>query len=161
MNKGQKINIRDFLVDIADNEIVQGKSYNVRIEISDGGENSYIGLCVDIEDFRRKVPVTRGVRFFRHTNSVNRLINKWEFGLGDVCNAYADYPKIPIKFSSYGKSADDAEVEAQDYIKELKKRIRKITSDYKIQIAEETDKEREQLLARLADLDKEAEEKGK
>ena len=67
--------VQDFLINLAKNEIVQGKKYNVRVPIKDGGDNSYIGLCVDVEDFGRKKPITSELRIFRHSNSVSRLLN--------------------------------------------------------------------------------------
>ncbi len=152
--KRHKQSVRDFLEQIALNEIISGKAYDVRIDINDGGYNSYIGLCVHTEDYGRKKPVTRGVRIIRHTNSVEKLENTWEFELGGVCHAYADNENIPLCFESYGKSPDEAEAEAEKYYDKLVGLIRKKTSDYKIQEAESEEIERAKLLERLAELDK-------
>ena len=42
-------NIRDFLEHIAENDLIFNKNYALRIEIDDGGDNSYIGFNVDID----------------------------------------------------------------------------------------------------------------
>lgn len=145
--------IRDFLTDIATNEIIQGKAYDERIAINDGGVNSYIALSVYTEGFRRKTPVTSIILLHRHTNNVDGLNNTWEFQLGDSCHAYADYPRIPIRFASYGKTIEVAESEAKEYFKELKRLIKKQTSDYKIQVAASAEEERARILARLSELE--------
>lgn len=109
-SKRQKQSVRDFLTDIAANEIVQGKQYSIRIEIEDGGINSYIALFVGVEDYKHKPRnVTREVQIFRHTNSASKLENEWSFSLGNICHPYADEPNIPLEFKSYGKSPDEAE----------------------------------------------------
>lgn len=152
--KRQKQSIRDFLTDIADNEIISGKKYSHRIEINDGGINSYIGLDISVEDWKHKPRnVTQEVRIYRHTNSASKLENEWCFSLGNICHPYADEPNIPLEFTSYGKSPDEAETEAEQYFKELKKLVRKQTSDYKIQAAELVREEKEKLLERLNELE--------
>ena len=93
--------VREFLTDLAKNEIIQGKEYHIRFDINDGGDNSYIGLNIWTEDFRREKPVTRDLRIFRNSNSVSHLPKTWEFELGGVCHAYADNPDVPIRFESY------------------------------------------------------------
>lgn len=146
--------IREFLVDIAENEIISGKKYSCRIEIEDGWHNSYVAIDVDVDDWNHKPrKVTKGVRMFRHTNSANGLENTWCFTLGNVCHLYADEPNIPLNFSSYGKSPDEAGIEAKQYFSELKKMIRKQTSDYKIEAAESAQEEKEKLLERLKELE--------
>ena len=146
--------IREFLADIAENEIISGKKYSCRIEIEDGGYNSYVGLNVYVDDWKHKPrKVTQGVRIFRNTNSANRLENTWRFSLGNVCHNYADYPDIPLEFSSYGKSPDEAEAEAKQYFNKLKKLIRKQTSDYKVESAKSAQEEKEKLLERLKELE--------
>lgn len=146
--------IRKFLVDIANNEIVLGKEYSVRISIEDGGDNSYIGFCVDVDDWNHKPKlVTRGLRIFRHTNTTENLKNTWQFTLGDICHVYADEPNVPIEFKTYGKSLEDSVKEAKIYFDKLTKLIRKQTSDYKIESAKSIEKERENLLARLSELE--------
>jgi hypothetical protein len=152
--KTQKQSVRDFLADMANNEILQGKKYSVRIEIDDGGINSYIGFDVAVEDWaHRPRKATERVSIYRHTNSANKLENEWCFSLGNVCHPYVDMPNIPMQFSSYGKTADEAEAEAAQYFNDLKKLIRKKTSGYKIEAAESAKDEREKLLARLSELD--------
>lgn len=152
--KQQKQSVRDFLADVANNEILQGKEYSHRIKIEDGGSNSYIGFDVSVEEWAHKPrKVTGEIRIFRHTNSVSRLENEWCFSLGHICHAYADEPNIPLRFESYGKTADEAEAEAAQYFKELRKLIRKATSDYKIKAAKSSQEEREKLLARLSELE--------
>jgi hypothetical protein len=152
--KRQKQSIRDFLTDIADNESISGKKYSHRIELEDGGINSYIGLDVCVEDWEYKPRnVTQEVRIYRHTNSASKLENEWSFSLGGICHPYADEPDISLKFSSYGKSPDEAEAEAEQYFCELKKQIRKQTSDYKIKAAESAQEEKEKLLERLKELE--------
>lgn len=151
--KQQKQSVRDFLADVANNEILQGKKYSHRIEIEDGGSNSYIGFDVSVEDWAHKPrKVTGEIRIFRHTNSANKLINEWNFSLGGTCYPYADDPNIPLRFTSYGKTPDEAEVEAEQYFEEFIKAIRKKTSDYRIKEAESEQEEREKLLARLSEL---------
>lgn len=146
--------IREFLADIAENEIISGKKYSCRIEIEDNGHNSYVALDVDVDDWEhRPRKVTQDVRIFRHTNSANRLENTWCFSLGNVCHLYADEPNIPLEFSSYGKSPDEAEAEAKQYFMELKKLIRKQTSRYKVEAAESAQEEKEKLLERLKELE--------
>ena len=131
--------VREFLVDVAENEIISGKKYSCRIEIEDGGYNSYVALDVDVDDWEHKPrKVTQGVRIFRHTNSTNRLENTWSFSL---------------EFSSYGKCPDEAEAEAEQYFSELKKMIRKQTSAYKVEAAESAQEEKEKLLERLKELE--------
>lgn len=157
-NKGQETDTREFLVDILKNETVPGKKYDVRIPISDGGDNSYIGLSIYTDTYQRKSAVVEGIALHRHSNSVNRLVNTWKFRLGGVCNTYADYPEIAVEYSSYGKSSDEATTEAQNYFRELRKLIRKQTSDYRIAAAAEAQDEREKLLSRLSELDKDIDE---
>ena len=149
----QKKSVRDFMENLIANDIIEGKAYSERIAIEDGGDNSYIGLCVDIDDYNRVKPVIRGVRLFRHSNSADKLINTWEFELGGVCHSYFDNPGIPLQYSSYGKTADEAETEATTYFDALRKRIQKTTSEYKIRMAETAEEERQKLLARLSELD--------
>lgn len=144
--------VRDFLVGLANGEIIHGRKYECRIPVVDGGVNSYIGLCVDDESYGHKSPILRGFRIFRHTNSVSHLVYTWQFDLGDVCNAYADYPDTPICFRSCGVSLSDAEKESAEYFDRLLEMIRKQTSDYRIKDAESAQEEREQLLARLSEL---------
>ena len=156
--KQQKQSVRDFLADVANNEVLQGKKYSYRIKMNDGGDNSYIGLNVDTHDFQRKTPVTQSVRLYRHTNSANKALNMWTFSLGSVCYEYADNPDIPLRFESYGKTPDEAEAEAEQYFNELKKLVRKQTSAYKIQAAKSAQEEREKLLARLSELESPPEE---
>lgn len=152
--KQQKQSVRDFLVDMANNEIVQGEKYSHRIEIDDGGFNSYIGFDVDVDTWKHKPSkVTSEVRIYRHTNSVKKLENEWSFSLGNICNQYADEPDIPLKFASYGKTPDEAETEAVQYFTAIRKLIRKQTSDYKIAKATSAQEEREKLLARLSELE--------
>lgn len=146
------MNVYEFLQSVA-NEIIPGKKYDIRIDINDGGFNSYIGFCVDVEDFLRKKPVTSELRLFRHSNSVQHLIKTWGYELGGVCHAYADHPDIPICFKSYGVTKSDAEAEAAEYFNELRKRIRKRTGDYKRETARSAQEEREKLLARLEELE--------
>ena len=131
--------IRDFLVEIAD-EILKDEEYRVRIKLDDGGYNSYIGLSVDVIG-REKSIRTSSIRLFRHTNTVDLIKNTWCFILGNICAPYADYPDIPLEFSSYGKTSKEAEKEAQKYLKELRAKIAKITA------------EKERLKARLAELE--------
>ena len=150
--KQQKKSVREFLEDILTNEIIPGRKYDVRIDIDDGGQNSYISVCIYAEDFQRKTPVISEITLFRHSNSVNKLINTWKFELGDICNPYADNPEIPLQYSSYGKTADEAETEASEYYNKLRQLIRKQTSDYNIKDAETEQEERKELLARLAEL---------
>lgn len=145
--------ILEYMKDIADNVALSGRKYNERISIDDGGNNSYISICVDTATFQRKRPVTQSVRLFRHTNSTDKLTNTWGFELGDVCNVYADYPNIALKFESYGKTSNEAESEATKYFPKLRKMIEKQTSDYRIADAESAQEEREKLLARLSELD--------
>ena len=147
------MNIREFLVDIMDKDIIQGKKYDKRIEIEDGGYNSYISLCVDVNDYGKKAPFTLGIDLIRNTNSADKLINTWGFRLGGICNPYADNPGIPLRFSSYGKTPIEAEAEAVKYFKELKKLIRKQTTEYKKEMAKSAEQERTELLARLAELE--------
>lgn len=145
--------VRDFLSDIAENDIIPGKKYSLRIEINDGGYNSYVGFNVDTHDFQRVKPVTQALRLFRHTNSTEKKGCEWGFALGDACDNYAEHPDIPIEFSSYGKTPDVAAAEAAEYFKELKRLIRKQTSEYKLKAAESAQEEREKLLARLSELE--------
>lgn len=145
--------IREYLRNIADNEIINGKIYNERIELKDGGENSYIGISVYTNDWQKEKPVIQGISLFRHSNSVDKLINTWLFELGSVCHDYADNPDIPLKFSSYGITPEQAEQEAEEYFKELTKLIRKRTASYKTAITKNEQKEKAQLLTRLAELE--------
>lgn len=146
--------VREFLADIAENEIISGKEYSCRIEIDDGGYNSYVALCVDVDDWKHKPRnVTQGVRMFRHTNSVNGLENTWCFTLGNVCHLYADEPNIPLEFSSYGKRPDEAGIEAKQYLARLRKQVRKQTAAYKVEAAKSAQEEKEKLLERLKELE--------
>lgn len=145
--------ILEYMKDIADNVALSGRKYDVRVSMDDGGNNSYISICVDTATFQRKRPVTQSVRLFRHTNSVDKLINTWGFELGGVCHPYADYPNIVLEFKSYGKTIGEAESEAMKYFSKLRKMIEKQTSDYKIADAKSAQEEREKLLARLSELE--------
>ena len=145
--------IYEFMKDVADNVAISGRKYDVRIPINDGGSNSYISICIYDDTFQRKQPVTQGIGLFRHTNSVDKLVNTWGFTLGEFCKAYADYPNIALKFESYGKTADEAEAEAVQYFTMLRKLIEKQTSDYNVADAKSAEEEREKLLARLSELE--------
>ena len=147
--------IREFLVDVAENHIMQGKSYSFRIPIDDGGSNSYIGFDLDLDDWKSKGEIQQ-LSLFRHTNSVDKLTNTWKFELGGICNEYHANPNIPIMFSSYGKTPEQAEAEAQGYFKEMKHLIRKRTSEYRIESTKTAKEEKEKLLARLAELERES-----
>lgn len=145
--------IREFLVDIIENEIIQGKDYFERIAIEDGGSNSYIGICVDITADRNKAPFAYGIRVFRNTNTVSKITNTWGFELGGICTPYFDNPDIPLRFYSYGKPPIEARAEADKYFNELRKLIRKQTAKYKMEMAKSAEQERAELLARLAELE--------
>ena len=147
-----KIDIRAFLVDIATNEILKNKEYSLRVPIDDGGNNSYIGFNLDLDGWRSKGKI-QGLRLYRHTNTPQNLSNEWCFELGTICNEYHSNPDIPIRFSSYGKTPDEAEIEAQTYFKEIKRLIRKRTSEYKIEMAKTVEAEKEKLLERLDELE--------
>ena len=72
--KRQKQSIREFLADIAENEIISGKKYSCRIEIEDGGYNSYVALDVDVDDWKHR-PRRREERFRRAI--CKRQTNYW------------------------------------------------------------------------------------
>ena len=144
--------IREFLVDVAENHIMQGKSYSFRIPIDDGGSNSYIGFDLDLDDWKSKGKIQQ-LSLFRHTNSADKLVNQWTFELGGICDEYHANLNMPIMFSSYGKTPEQAEAEAQSYFKEMKLLIKKRTAQYKIEATKDAEKEKEELLARLAELD--------
>ena len=144
--------IREFLVDVAENHIMQGKSYSLRIPIDDGGSNSYIGFDLDLDDWKSKGEIQQ-LSLFRHTNSADKLANQWNFELGGVCNEYHANLNMPIMFSSYGKTPEQAEAEAQGYLKEMKHLIKKRTSEYRIESTKTAKEEKEKLLARLAELE--------
>lgn len=147
------MNIREFLVDIFLNKIVQGKEYGELIEIEGSGFNSYIGLWVNTIDSDRSVPISYCIRLFRHTNSIEKIANTWEFLLGDITHKLNENPDIPLEFRSYGKTPEEAEAEAVKYFKELRKLIRKRTAKYKKEMAKSAEQERAELLARLAKLE--------
>lgn len=142
----------EFMKDILDNVVIKGRQYDVRIPIDDGGDNSYVSICIDIETYGKKYPETRAMRLFRHTNTVDNLKNAWGFELGGVCNSYSDYPNTAVRFMSYGKTAQEAEAEAIKYSNKLRKLIEKKTSDYEIADAQSKEEERDKLLARLSEL---------
>ena len=146
------MSVREFLADIAANEILPNKKYALRIDIDDGGYNSYIGFNVDLDDWKSKGKI-QSLRLYRHTNSTDRLSNTWQFSLGEICNEYYAHPNIPIKFTSFGKTPGEAEAEAAEYYGKLRRLVRKQTSDYKIEQAKTAKAEREELLARLAELE--------
>ncbi len=135
-------------------DIIKGEKYGLRIEIEDGGYNSYIGLDVDIHThYSGKIPpATQGIRFYRHTNSRTLLANQWKFQWGGVCENLADFLDTPLEFSSYGKTPQEAEKEAIKYFKRIEKIIEKKTSDFKIEYAKSVEEEKEKLLARLSEL---------
>ena len=146
--------VREFLVNIVQNEIIPGENYNERIEISDGGYNSYIGLCVDIDDYNKSRKMNlKEIRIFRHSNSASKLLLGWEFQLGDICNPYCDNYEIPICFRTHGKNVIFAEKEAQTYFDEMLRIVRKSTAAKKILAAESAEKEKAELLARLSQLE--------
>lgn len=146
-------NILEYLKNIADNIILPDQNYNLRVAINDGGENSYVGINISTEEFRRKRPVTSRVELHRHTNSVENLPNAWSFQLGSVCNVYADNPDITLFFGSYGKTADEASAEAQPYLSELLKLIKKAVAQQKEEVEAKNQAERDELLARLKELE--------
>jgi hypothetical protein len=148
MNKPFASEVREFLLDLLKNDVIPGKEYSVRIELDDGGYNSYIGLNFDIESYD-KTPVMKGLRIYRHTNSFSNLGVEWGFRLGSICYLISEYPGVPIEFSSYGVTVSEAEEEASKYFSELKKLIQKKTSEYGYEITAE----KERLLARLNELD--------
>ena len=146
-----KSDIRTFLVDIA-NEVMPNKPYSFRIPIDDGGSNSYIGFDLDLDDWKSKGKIQQ-LSLFRHTNSADKLANQWKFDLGGICNEYHANPNMPLMFSSYGKTPEQAEAEAQNYFKEMKLLIKKRTAQYKIEATQTAKEEKEKLLARLAELE--------
>ena len=154
--------VREFLEQIAKEEIIQGEQYSLRIEIDDGGFNSYIGFDVDIETYKTalmspkesmKTPKTKALRLYRHTNDMNKLVNTWGFNLGDIIHDYPKNQNVPMKFNTYGKTWEEAEKEASQYFPKIKKLIHKRTSDLKTEKAADKEKEKEQLLARLKELE--------
>jgi len=146
--------VREFLVSIAQNEIMSGGKYSERIEINDGGYSSYIELCVDIDDYNKsRKKGLQGIRLFRHSNSVQKLDIGWGFALGDICNPYCDNPEISIGFTTHGMDVDSAQKEAQAYFADVLSLVRKSTALMKMSAAESAEKERAQLLARLEELD--------
>ena len=146
-------NIKEYLKNMADNVILPGHRYDVRIDIDDGGFNSYVGIYISSDDFHRKQPVTAGVQLHRHTNNAKDLENTWRFELGGVCNPYADNPDVALYFGSYGKSADDAAKDAEPYLSKLLTLIKKQVALQKKDIEKTKQAERESLLARLKDLE--------
>jgi len=58
-----------------------------------------------------------------------------------------------MEFNTYGKTWEEAEKEASQYFPKIKKMIHKRTSDLKIEKASDKEKEKEQLLARLKELE--------
>ena len=58
-----------------------------------------------------------------------------------------------MKFNTYGKTCEEAEKEASQYFSKIKKMIHKRTSDLKIEKASDKEKEKEQLIARLKELE--------
>ena len=147
-----KTGVREFLVDIAENEIVKNKAYSLRIPIEDGGSNSYIGFRLDLDDWKSKGKIS-SLSVFRHTNTAEKLINEWTFELGNIIETYFEYPDIPLKFASYGKTPEEATAEAQSYFKEILRLVKKCTSEYKIELAKTAEQEKEELLARLGELE--------
>ena len=154
--------VREFLEQIAKEEIIQGEQYSLRIEIDDGGFNSYIGFDVDIETYKTtlmspkesmKTPKTKALRLYRHTNDMNKLVNTWGFNLGDIIHDYPKNQNAPMKFDTYGKTWEEAEKEASQYFPKIKKLIHKRTSDLKTEKAADKEKEKERLLARLKELE--------
>lgn len=143
--------VRNFLVDIAENELFTGKEYKLRIEIDDGGMNSYIGFNVDLDDWKANGKI-QSLRIYRHTNTPKKLVETWDISLGNICNEYHCYPDIPIRFSSYGKTPEEA-AEARGYFKRLRRLIQKCTAEYKAAAAESAQDEKAALLARLAELE--------
>lgn len=147
--------VREFLVGIAQNEIVAGKKYSERIEINDGGCNSYIGLCVDVDDYNKaRKKDLQGIRLFRNSNSALLQGECWSFVLGDICNPYCDNAEIPIEFRTRGRDVNDAEREAGVYFKKLLSLVRKSTAAIKVEVAESAEAEKAALLARLEELSK-------
>lgn len=145
--------VRRFLIDIAENHIIPGKKYSIRIEVDDGGVNSYIGLDVDVNDWRRATPVTSALRLFRNTNSNALIGNTWGFSLGTYFESYFENKGIPLFFGSHGKTQEEAEEEAAEFFKELKRIIRKKTAEIKLEAAKSAEEEKERLLARLSELE--------
>lgn len=145
--------VREFLEQIGKSEIILGKKYSVRIDLNDGGFNSYIGFCVDTDTYNKKTPETIALRLFRHTNSIDKLANLWCFRLGDIIHGYPKNQDVLMRFDTYGKTWGEAEREASQYFEKIKKLIQKATADYKIQISADAEAEREQLRAKLKELE--------
>lgn len=148
-------NIKEYMKNIADNVILPGRTYDVRISIADGGVNSYIAISVYKEDFNRNPPVIQGITLHRHTNNAENLFNTWGFELGNVCNAYADNPDIVMYFGSYGKTADEAAKEAEPYLSILLKSIKKEVDKQKKEIEKSKQEEIDDLRERLKALEDE------
>lgn len=157
-NKTFAIKVRDFLSDMAEHEIIQSKKYDLRIELKDGDYNSYIGFTVDVSDWQHNPPVLQDVRLFRHANDAKALYKTWSFMLGNICHLYHDEPDNPIRFETYGKTADEAESEAVVFFAKIKKLIQKQTSEYKVKATISAEEERTKLLARLKELEGERRE---
>ena len=147
--------VREFFVHIARTSIMPGRAYSERVELSDGGCNSYIGLCVDIDEYNKaRKKDLQGIRLFRHSNSAFMRGECWQFALGDVCNPYCDNAEIPIEFRTSGRDVKDAEHEAELYFKRLLALVKKSTAAMRIEAAASAENEKAALLARLDELDK-------
>ena len=145
--------IKAFLKNVADNTIIPGQRYDIRIDVNDGGFNSYVALTVSDETWNRKFPVTQDIKLHRNTNNAKDQPLAWEFRLGGVCNVYADNPDIAMYFGSYGKGQEIAAAEAEPFLGKLIERLKAEVKLQRKEIVKNKASEKAALLAKLKELD--------
>ena len=142
------MNVREFLVELFEEDIVEGKTYSLRYYL-DNASNTYIGFNVDIETYNLQSPTTRTIRLYRHTNNIDNLNEVWGFGLGDCIYYYPKNKDMLIEFRTYGMTLEEAEQEASKYFKIIKNMVKKESAAIKIRQTEDAEAEKQELLARL------------
>ena len=125
--------VREFLMDLVENVLEEdvfaelGEPLIVRHQILDGYINRHVTISVwkNTEGFCGTKNKLKAVHLSFHENLAENLENCWEFGLGHVFYPLYDNPDQPIEFSSYGKTFEEAEAEAQLHFAALKREVKK------------------------------------
>lgn len=150
--------IRGFFTDlietVLDDDVIaeMDDRITIRHQILDGYINRHITIIVSKNDdgYRGTKNKLKAVELFFHENLLESLESRWKFSLGDFYYPLYDNPDQPIEFSSYGKTFEEAEAEAQQYFTALKREVKKTNDRMKANI----EKKRE---ARRAELEKQLE----
>lgn len=149
--------VREFLMDLVetvlDDDVIaeMDDRITIRHQILDGYINRHITIIVSKNDdgYRGTKNKLKAVELFFHENLLESLESRWKFSLGDFYYPLYDNPDQPIEFSSYGKTFEEAEAEAQQYFTALKREVKKANDRRKANIEKKRDARRAELEKQL------------